>query len=141
LAQLANILACITLYELLCLSKESKEALRDALADSETFLTQVLAIPTDDKGLDAPNVIWCNNRCHPLPSNLRICSSKIINMIDLCTTLGTLVLHVLRGSKLIQGFLSALSQRGFSIFWVSHLAGYPPPLQPSMASTPGVVTL
>ena len=48
LAQLANIPARITLYELLRLSKETREALRDALADSETFLTQVPTIPSDD---------------------------------------------------------------------------------------------
>ena len=62
-------------------------------------------------GLHAPNVIWCNNRCnnrcHPLPSLLRTCSLKIIITIDLYTILGTLVLHVLSGSKLIWG--SALS--------------------------------
>jgi len=39
LAQLANILASITLHELLCLSKKMIEALRDSLADSESFDT------------------------------------------------------------------------------------------------------
>ena len=39
LAQLANISACITLHKILCLSKETREALRDALADLESFLT------------------------------------------------------------------------------------------------------
>jgi len=43
LAQLANILAHITLHELL-----------DALADSESFLTQVPAISTDDNGVPCP---------------------------------------------------------------------------------------
>jgi len=33
LAQLANILAHITLHEILCLSKKMREALRDVLAD------------------------------------------------------------------------------------------------------------
>ena len=36
LAQLANIPARITIHELLRLSKETREALRDALADSES---------------------------------------------------------------------------------------------------------
>ena len=49
LVQLANILARITLHELL-LSKETREALRDALADLEYFLMQVPSIPTDDSG-------------------------------------------------------------------------------------------
>jgi len=47
LAQLANIPARITLHELLRLSKKTRETLRDALADSESFLTQV-SIPTKD---------------------------------------------------------------------------------------------
>ena len=37
LAQLANIPARITLYELLRLSKSTREALREALADAEVF--------------------------------------------------------------------------------------------------------
>ena len=48
LAQLANILVRITLHELLRLSKEMRETLRDAHADSESFLTQVPSIPLDD---------------------------------------------------------------------------------------------
>jgi len=41
LAQLANISARITLYELLRLSKSTKEALRKALDDSEAFIAQI----------------------------------------------------------------------------------------------------
>lgn len=41
MAQLANIPTQITLHELLHLSKETKDALHEALADLETFLTQV----------------------------------------------------------------------------------------------------
>ena len=44
LAQLANIITRITLHELLRFSKKIREALRDALVDSKTFLTQVLAV-------------------------------------------------------------------------------------------------
>src|SRR4051812_40106806 len=39
--QLANIPARITLYELLRLSKSTREALREALADAEVFVTQL----------------------------------------------------------------------------------------------------
>ena len=39
--QLANIPARITLYELLKLSKSTREALREALADAEVFVTQL----------------------------------------------------------------------------------------------------
>ena len=55
LAQLANIPARITLHELLQLSKKMKEALKDALADSGFFLTQVSSILTDDSGTPYPH--------------------------------------------------------------------------------------
>jgi len=44
MAQLANIPAWITLYELLRLSKSTRNALREALADAEVFVTQIPAI-------------------------------------------------------------------------------------------------
>jgi len=43
-AQLANILTRITLYELLRLSKSTRDALREALVDTEVFITQFSAI-------------------------------------------------------------------------------------------------
>ena len=55
LAQLANIPAYITLHELLRLLKKTREALRDALADSESFLTQVPA-PTKKDGASCPSM-------------------------------------------------------------------------------------
>ena len=42
-AQLANILDRITLYELLRLFKSTKEALREALTDTEAFIAQIPA--------------------------------------------------------------------------------------------------
>jgi hypothetical protein len=45
MAQLANIPARITLHELLRLSKTTRDALREALADAEVFATYVQAIP------------------------------------------------------------------------------------------------
>ena len=48
LTQLANIPARITLYELLRLSKSTIEALREALADAEVFMTQVPAGPREE---------------------------------------------------------------------------------------------
>ena len=45
LTQLANIPARITFYELLRLSKSTREALREALADAEIFMTQVPVEP------------------------------------------------------------------------------------------------
>ena len=48
LAQLANIPARITIHELLRLSKETREALRDALANSESFLIHMPEIPRGD---------------------------------------------------------------------------------------------
>ena len=92
-------------------------------------------------GPHVPHVIWCNDRCHLLPSLLKTCSPKIIRVIDLCTTLSTLVLCVSRESKSIRGLLLASSWRGISTSLASHSAGYWSPLQPSMALTLGVVTL
>jgi len=43
LAQLANIPARITLYELLRLFKSARDALKEALADAEVFITQIPA--------------------------------------------------------------------------------------------------
>ena len=48
LAQLANIPAQITIHELLRLLKETREALRDALADLESFLTYMPEASQDD---------------------------------------------------------------------------------------------
>jgi len=49
LAQLANIPARITLYELLTLSKSTREALREALADAETFMARIPTEPEEDE--------------------------------------------------------------------------------------------
>ena len=52
LAQLANIPARITLYELLRLSKSTREALREALADAEIFMTQIPIGPQEENKED-----------------------------------------------------------------------------------------
>ena len=54
MAQLANIPAQITLYVLLRLSKFTRDALREALADAEIFVTQIPAICADED----------DNHCH-----------------------------------------------------------------------------
>jgi len=51
LAQLSNIPARITIHKLLHDSKETREALRDALANSESFLTHMPETPRDDMQL------------------------------------------------------------------------------------------
>ena len=48
LAQLANIPAWITLYELLRLSKSTREALREALVDAEAFMARIPAKPEEE---------------------------------------------------------------------------------------------
>jgi len=53
LVQMANIPAHITLHELICLSKKMREALRDVLADSESFLTQI-PTPAKEDGASCP---------------------------------------------------------------------------------------
>src|SRR3954471_24865860 len=47
--QLANIPAKITLYELLKLSKSTREALKEALAEAEVFVTQLPICSTIDE--------------------------------------------------------------------------------------------
>jgi len=63
LTQLANILARITIHELLRLSKETREALRDALANSESFLTCMPEVPNDDIQSSCPE-------CHHVQSKV-----------------------------------------------------------------------
>ena len=63
LAQLANIPARITIHELLRLSKETREALRDALANSESFLTYMPETPNDDAQSSCPE-------CHHVQSKV-----------------------------------------------------------------------
>jgi len=48
LAQLANIPVRITLYELLRLSKSTREALREVLADVEVFIVRILTEPQQE---------------------------------------------------------------------------------------------
>jgi len=54
MAQLANIPVRITLYELLRLSKSIRDALREALAEAEVFVTQIPAICAEED----------DNHCH-----------------------------------------------------------------------------
>ena len=49
LAQLANIPTWITLYKILRLFKSTREALREALADSKIFLAQIPAISEEEE--------------------------------------------------------------------------------------------
>jgi len=50
LAQLSNIPARITLYELLRLFKYTRDTLREALADAEVFITQIPAMCGEEEG-------------------------------------------------------------------------------------------
>ena len=63
LAQLANIPAHITILELLHLLKETREALRDALVNSESFLTYMPEILKDDTQSSCPE-------CHHVQSKV-----------------------------------------------------------------------
>jgi predicted CoA-binding protein len=65
LAQLANIPARITLYELLRLSKTTREALREALADSEVFLAQMPATAEEES---KPLCLRCDEVVRPARS-------------------------------------------------------------------------
>ena len=65
LAKLANIPARIILYELLRLSKTTREALREALADSEAFLAQVPATVEEES---EARCIQCNQAVRQVQS-------------------------------------------------------------------------
>jgi len=82
-----------------------REALRDALADLESFLIQVPSIPSKDDGASCPNVIWYNSKYNASPSLLKICSLRITDMIDPCITQGTMGPHTSREYKSTWGLL------------------------------------
>ena len=65
IAQLANIPARITLYELLRLFKSTRDALREALADAEIFMSQIPAICGEEDG----------NHCHQISKQFPISPS------------------------------------------------------------------
>ena len=140
LAQLANIPARITIHELIRFSKETREALRDALANSESFLTCMPEVPNDEFSLLAQNAITYNQRCPPLHSRRKICFSKITSTIDLCTTPDISVQPALKESKSIRSLHSASSPKGSSTSSAYHCTGcLQPPLQYTV-SMPGAVT-
>ena len=74
LAQLANIPARITIHELLRLSKEIREALRDALANSESFLTYMPEILEGDTRPSCP-------KCHHVQSKVPAISFTAEDML------------------------------------------------------------
>ena len=86
LAQLANIPARITLYELLRLSKSTREALREALADAEVFMTQIPAEPQEENKETASTPLKMPTTS---PSRQMTCRSRR-NMIGPYTSQGTL---------------------------------------------------
>jgi len=86
LSQLANIPARITLYELLRLSKSTRKALREALADVEIFMTQILVKPQEENKKDC---LHASQNAPALPSRQTTCRSRG-NIIDPCTLQGIL---------------------------------------------------
>jgi len=69
---------------------------RDELADSESFLTQVPAIPTNDKRTLCPQCHYVQQHVPSITFTPEDISLRTISMIDLCTMLGTLALHALK---------------------------------------------
>jgi len=58
-----------------------RAGLRDALADSELFLTQV-SIPRKENRASCPQYHRYNSKYHASPSLLKTCSSRITDMTD-----------------------------------------------------------
>ena len=129
LAQLANIPARITIHKLLRLSKQTREALRDALANSESFLTHMPETPRGDAQPSCSECHHIQSKVPALLSQRRICFSRIISTIDLCTTPDTSVRHALKGYRLIQGFHSASYPKDSSTFSAYHYIGFLEPLR------------
>jgi len=86
LAQLANIPTRISLYELLRLSKSTRDALKEALANAEIFVTQFLLYV---KRKTTTIATIPQSSFHASPSPQKTCKLKK-NMIDLCITHSTL---------------------------------------------------
>ena len=126
LAQLANIPARMTLYELLCLSKEIRETLRNVLADSKTFLTQVPAILIDDDGTPYPQ---CHLVKRQVPSitftseDMLLKDNKHDRPLYYTWYIGSTCIERI---QVDQRFALSTSRRGSSTSWASHSAGYPP---------------
>jgi len=140
LAELTNIPAHITIHELLRLSKETREALRDAMANSESFLIYIYQRPLKmTLSFYALNAIMHNQWCPLLPSQRNICFSKTTSTIDLCTTLDTSVQHALKGYRLTRDLHTASSPKGSSTSSVYHYIGCPQPLLQYTVSMRGVV--
>ena len=86
MTQLANIPARITLYELLRLLKLTREALREALADAEIFMTQLPAKPLEE---DEKDCLHASNMPPASPSRQTTCRLRG-NMIGPYTAQGIL---------------------------------------------------
>ena len=80
------LISWLVLHELLRLSEETREALRDALANSESFLMYMPEIPKMTSSLLALNAIMYNQRYLLLPSQRKIYFSRI-------TSRSTFILH------------------------------------------------
>ena len=74
LAQLANIPVRITIHELLCLSKETREALKDTLANSKSFLIHILEASENVTQLLCPE-------CHHVQLKMRAISFTAEDML------------------------------------------------------------
>ena len=77
----------------------------------------------------ALNVIMYNQKYLLLLSQLKICFSRIINMIDLCYTPDTSVRHALKGYRLTRGLHSTSSPKDSSTSLAYHCIACLQPLQ------------
>lgn len=81
MAQLSNLPAQLTLYEKLCLSKETRKLLKEALKNIESFATLILQLQMMRSALPVIAIKWHD---YQVPSLMgRTCPSKILAMIVL----------------------------------------------------------
>ena len=129
LAQLANIPARITIHELLHLSNETREALRDALANSESFLTYMPEIPRVDT---QPSCSECHHVQSKVPAITFTAEDMLLkdNKHDRPLYYTRYIdLTCVERVRLIQGLHSASYPKGSSTSSAYHYIGCLQPLQ------------
>ena len=139
LAQLANIPARITIHELLRLSKETREALRDALANSKSFLTYMPEIPKDDTQSACPE---CHHVQSKVPAitftaeDILLKDNKHDRPLYYTGYIGSICIERVQVDP---GSALSIIPKGSFTSSVYHYIGCPQPLLQYTVSMPGVV--
>jgi len=118
----------LTIHELLHLSKETREALRDALANSESFLTHMLEIPRGDTQPSCSECHHVQSKIHATTFTTEDMLLKDNNHDRSLYYIGYIDSTCLKGYRLIQGLHLASFPKGFSTSLAYHCIGCLQPL-------------